>query len=171
MRMEFRYRSTNYSLKGNLMLRHLPVILALLVFATASPAADTQYIYKWTDDQGEVQFTQFPPPGRKAERLRGASPPAQSPEISENDLQKQVETMEQQNKEQLQGAKDAKQRAEIQKIRSSNCETANKNLVNLQRGGNIRYMGPDGNVIRLTDEERQKRIEEANAQIKENCSP
>jgi hypothetical protein len=161
----------NYSLKGNLMPRHLPVILVLLVFATASPAADTQYIYKWTDDQGEVQFTQFPPLGRKAERLRGTAPPTQSPESIMNDLQKQVDTMEQQNKEQLQGSKDAKQWADIQKIRRSNCETANKNLVNLQRGGNVRYMGPNGEAIRLTEEERQKRIDETNVQIKENCSP
>jgi hypothetical protein len=153
------------------MLRRLPVLWALLVFTTASPAADTQDIYKWTDDQGEVHYTQFPPPGGKAEKLREAPPPAQSPETNENKLQKQVETMEQQNKEQQQGAKDAKQWAEIQKIRRSNCETANKNLANLQRGGNIRYMGSDGKVIRLTEEERQKRIDEANKQIKENCNP
>ncbi len=153
------------------MLRRLPVIWALLVFATASPAADSQNMYKWTDDQGEVHYTQFPPPGRKAEKLHTAPPPAQSSEGNENILRKQVETMEQQNKEQLQGAKDAKQWADIQKIRRSNCETANKNLVNLQRGGNIRYMGPNGEVIRLTDEERQKRTDEANKQIKENCNP
>ena len=153
------------------MLRRLPVIGALLVFAMASPAADTQDIYKWTDDQGEVQYTQFPPPGRKTERLHGSPPPAESPETIENGLQKQVETMEQQNKEQLQGAKDAKQWAEIQKIRRNNCETAHKNLVNLQRGGNVRYLGPNGEVIRLTDEERQKRIDEANSQITENCTP
>jgi hypothetical protein len=161
----------NYSLKGKHMPRRLPVIWALLVFATASPAADTQYIYKWTDDQGEIQYTQFPPPGRKAERLYAPPPPAQSPETIENELQKQVETMEQQNEEQLQGAKDAKQWAEIQKIRRSNCETAHKNLVNLQRGGNVRYMGSNGEVIRLSEEERQKRIDETNTQIKENCNP
>jgi Domain of unknown function (DUF4124) len=161
----------NYSSKGKPMLRHLPVVWTLLVFATASPAADTQDIYKWTNDQGEVQYTQFPPPGRPAEILHGALPPAQSSETAGNDLQKQVETMDKQNEEQLQGAKDAKQWAEIQKIRRSNCETANKNLVNLQRGGNVRYLGPKGEVIRLTEEERQKRIDEANKQIKENCNP
>ena len=153
------------------MPRHLPVILVLLVFATASPAADTQYIYKWTDDQGEVQFTQFPPLGRKAERLRGATPPAQSPESVMNDLQKQVDTMDQQNKEKLQATEKAKQQEEIQKLRKSNCETAHKNLANLQRGGNVRYMGPNGEAIRLTEEERQKRIDETNVQIKENCNP
>jgi hypothetical protein len=149
----------------------LPVIWALLVFAASSPAADNQNMYKWTDDQGEVHYSQFPPPGHKAEKLQAPPRPAQSPATVDNDLQKQVETTEQQHQEKLQGAKDAKQWAEIQKIRRQNCETANKNLVNLQRGGNIRYMDPDGKVIRLTEEERQKRIEEANADIKENCSP
>jgi len=153
------------------MLRHLPVVWTLLVFATASPAADTQDIYKWTNDQGEVQYTQFPPPGRPAEILHGVRPPDESPETAGNDLQKQLEAVEQQNQEQLQGAKDEKQWAQIQKIRRDNCKTANQNLVNLQRGGNVRYMGADGKVMRLTEEERQKRIDEANKQIKENCNP
>ena len=153
------------------MLRHLPVVWTLLVFATASPAADTQDIYKWTDDQGEVQYTQFPPPGRPAEILHGVRPPDQSPDTAGNDLQKQLETVEQQNQEQLQGAKDEKQWAQIQKIRRDNCKTARQNLVNLNRGGNVRYMGADGKVMRLTEEERQKRIDEANQQIKENCNP
>ena len=153
------------------MLRHLPVIWTLLVFATASPAADTQDIYKWTDDQGEVQYTQFPPSGRPAEILHGVRPPDESPESDGNDLQKQLEAVEQQNKEQLQGAKDEKQWAQIQKIRRDNCKTARQNLVNLNRGGNVRYMGADGKVMRLTEEERQKRIDEANQQIKENCNP
>ena len=153
------------------MLRHLPVVWTLLVFATASPAADTQDIYKWTDDQGEVQYTQFPPPGRPAEILHGVRPPDESTESAGTDLQKQLETVEQQNQEQLQGAKDEKQWAQIQKIRRDNCKTARQNLVNLNRGGNVRYMGADGKVMRLTEEERQKRIDEANKQIKENCNP
>ncbi len=153
------------------MLRRLPVIWALLVFATASPAADTQDIYKWTNDQGEVQYTQFPPAGRPVEILHGALPPAPSHENSGNDLQKQLDAMEQQNDKQLQETRDAEQQAEIQKIRKKNCEIAHKNLINLQRGGNVRYMGPNGEAIRLTEEERQKRIDETNQQIKENCNP
>jgi hypothetical protein len=153
------------------MLRRLPVVCALLVFATASPAADTQDIYKWTNDRGEVQYTQFPPPGRPVEILHGVRPPDQSPETAGNDLQKQLEAVEQQNDKQQQETRDADQRAEIQKIRKKNCETAHKNLMNLNRGGNVRYMGPNGEAIRLTEEERQKRIDETNQQIKENCSP
>jgi hypothetical protein len=161
----------DYSSKGKPMLRHLPVIWTLLVFATASPAADTQDIYKWTNDQGEVQYTQFPPPGRPAEILHGVRPPDESPETAGNDLQKQLETVEQQNDKQQQETRDADQRAEIQKIRKKNCEAAHQNVINLNRGGNVRYMGADGKVMRLSEEERQKRIDEANKQIKENCNP
>jgi hypothetical protein len=153
------------------MLRRLPVICALLVFTASSPAADSQNMYKWTDDQGEVHYTQFPPPGRKTEIMQPPPPPAEPPTGSENDLQKQLDTIKQQNDKQLQETREADQQAEIQKIRKKNCETAHKNLINLNRGGNVRYMGPNGEAIRLTEEERQKRIDETNQQIKENCSP
>jgi len=79
--------------------------------------------------------------------------------------------VEQQNDKQQQETRDADQRAEIQKIRKKNCEAARQNVINLNRGGNVRYMGADGKVMRLTEEERQKRIDEANQQIKENCNP
>jgi hypothetical protein len=153
------------------MLQRLPVICALLVFTVSSPAADSQNMYKWTDNQGEVHYTQFPPPGRKAEKIQPPPPPAEPPKDSVNDLQQQLDTIKQQNDKQLQETKEADQRAEIQKIRKKNCETAKKNLVNLNRGGNVRYMGPNGEAIRLTEEERQKRIDETNQQIKENCNP
>jgi hypothetical protein len=153
------------------MLRRLAVIGVLLLIANASAAADTQGIYKWTDDQGEIHYSQFPPPGLKTEKLNAPPPPAHSPEVLNGEVQEQVDKFEQQNKEKLEGAKDAKQWVEIQKIRRSNCEVAHKNLDNLQRGGNVRYMGPNGKILRLTDEERKKRIDEANKQIEENCSP
>lgn len=154
------------------MLSRLPLIWVLLLVATASPAADSQNMYKWTDDQGEVHYTQFPPPpGRPVEILHGVRPPDQAPETNGNELQQQLDTVEQQNEKQQQETKDADQRAEIQKIRKKNCEAAHQNLINLNRGGNVRYLGPKGEVMRLTEEERQKRIDEANKQIKDNCNP
>lgn len=44
-------------------------LLAALLFALTASAADAQKIYKWTDAQGQVQFTQTPPPdGVKSEQ-------------------------------------------------------------------------------------------------------
>ncbi len=63
------------------MLRRLAVIGVLLLIANASAAADTPGIYKWTDDQGEIHYSQFPPPGLKTEKLNAPPPPAHSPEV------------------------------------------------------------------------------------------
>ena len=57
----------------------------------------------------------------------------------------------------------------IHKIRQANCDTANKNLFNLQTSGTL-PVNSTGQAVRLTEEERQRRITEAKQQIKENCS-
>ena len=154
------------------MPRRLSIVWVLLAFAACSAAAESQNMYKWTDDQGEVHYDQFPPAGRKTEKMRAPPPaPAQTPEAGGNNLEKRPDNAEKQNENQSQQELEAKQKAEREEIRKKNCEIAHKNLVNLQRGGNVRYMDASGKVIRLSEEERQKRIEEANKHMKENCNP
>ena len=46
---------------------------------------------------------------------------------------------------------------------------ARKNLTELNQGGIKRYRLPDGSVLRLTEEDRQKRIADTQAEIAENC--
>ena len=50
---------------------------------------------------------------------------------------------------------------EFASISKQNCETAKKNLDNLRRGGNTVYMTPEGEAVRLTDEEGARRIDTA----------
>jgi hypothetical protein len=154
------------------MLRRSTVIWVLLAFAAFSAVAESQNMYKWTDDQGEVHYSQFPPPGHKAEKMK-APPPAPGPSTNAggNDLQEPGDATKKQDEKQAQEENDAKRKAALEEMRKKNCEIARQNLVNLQRGGNVRYKGPNGEVIRLTEEDRQKRIEDANTHIKENCSP
>lgn len=151
------------------MSRCLPFICVVLIFTSAARAEDKQEIYKWTDDSGEIHYTQVPPQDREYEKMRNTSPPADNPDQVRSKLQEQVEAMDKQQQEQAEGARDAEQWANIQKIRRSNCETARKNLANLQLGGSRRYMTPEGQVIHLTEDERVERIDRANKQIAENC--
>jgi len=151
------------------MPRSLLLICVLLAFTGTSRAADKDVIYKWNDDAGETHYTQVPPPNRKYEVMRRAAAPADDPEKIRSGLQEQVDAMDKQNEEKAEGAKDAEQWARIQKIRRKNCATAKQNLANLHQGGQKAFMTPDGEVVRLTDEERQRRIDETNKQIKENC--
>jgi hypothetical protein len=80
-----------------------------------------------------------------------------------------VEAVDASQQERTEKKMDAEQWARIQKLRRENCATARRNLTKLHQGGQKAFMTPDGQVIRLTEEERQRRIDETNKQIEENC--
>ncbi len=153
------------------MFRGLALTAVLVVLTSVSSAAGKHGIYKWVDDSGAVHYTQTPPPNRETQELKPAPGPADDPDAISSQLKEQTDAMEKRQTEKRQGAADAQQWAEIQKIRRENCATAKANLAKLQQGGNRAYRTPDGEVVRLTEEDRQQRIDEANRQIKENCSP
>jgi hypothetical protein len=153
------------------MPRRTTVIWVLLAFAACSAAAEDSNMYKWTDDQGQVHYSQFPPSGGKAEKMRAPPAPRPPANADEGDRQESPGTAGKQDKKQPQDDMEAKEKALREETRKKNCEIAQNNLANLQRGGNIRYLDADGKVIRLSEEERQKHIEDANKHIKENCNP
>ena len=153
------------------MLRGLALTAILVVITSVSSAAGKHGIYKWVDDSGTVHYTQTPPSNRDTQELKPPPGPADDPDAISGKLKEQVDAMEDRLTEKREGAADAQQWAEIQKLRRENCANARANLAKLQQGGNRAYRTPDGEVVRLTEEERQQRIDEANRQIQENCSP
>lgn len=142
------------------------IITTLLLHSTVF--AD---IYKWTDDSGEVHYTQMRPPnGVAAQEIQGAPPPAESEETirhNQQRLQQQLDAIEERRTEQ---EAIEKQSREIAKIDEKNCITAQGNLAKLQQGGIKRYLTPEGEVIRLTEEDRQQRISEAQQQVDKYCT-
>jgi len=127
-------------------------------------------VYKWVNDAGEVQYTQLPPPnGIEATRVQSGPPPAGNPAAINADLEAQVEAMDERIEDRATAARKSELEAEIERVSKENCATARKNLAELQQGGIKRYRTGDGSVIRLTEEDRQRRIEEANSQIQEFC--
>lgn len=155
------------------MIRYLPLTCVLLALASGPLAAGNDVIYKWIDDAGETHYTQTPPRDRKYQTLKQAatqtSTPTKEVTRTRSNLQEQVDAMDKRQEEKQAEIKDAEQWARIQKLRRENCTIAKQNLANLGLGGNRIFMTPDGEVVRLTDEERQRRVDEANMQIEENC--
>ncbi len=129
-------------------------------------------IYKWTDTNGETQYSQLPPPGGvKSEEIQGAPPAADIPDTTGDNLQEQVDAMKEGLAEQETEEKKAALRKQIDDAYERNCTTATNNLAKLQAGGNKRYLTPDGKVTHLTEEQRQQRINDAKDQIDEFCKP
>lgn len=149
---------------------------AILIIATLllqSPVF--AQIYKWTDDSGEVHYTQTPPPGGVAtEKIEGAPGPAESPQTiheEQQKLQQQLEAMEERRAERENKEALEEQGKKLDEIYEKNCITARNNLGKLQQGGIKRYLTPEGEVIRLTNEERERRLAEAQQQVEKYCNP
>ena len=141
-----------------------------LLSASLLPFQACGEIYKWTDDTGEVQYSQTPPPpGIEAKRIEGAPPPADDPEKIRQNLQERLEKLDDQKAMEDEDYALQKKRKEAMEIDRENCKTARSNLAALQQGGQKRYLLPNGEVRYLTEEDRSKRIEEARSQIKEFC--
>jgi len=141
----------------------------LIILLLTAPLSLAGGIYKWIDENGQVQYTQTPPPNIPAERMKGAPPPADDPEAVRGDLQRQLDALDEQRAQRDEAFAEQKQKEDIARVKKQNCETARKNLAKLRRGGNNAYMTPEGEVVRLTDDDRAKRIEDAKQGIKDNC--
>jgi type IV secretory pathway VirB10-like protein len=145
------------------MIRYLPLALCLFIF---SAWAD---LYKWTDENGKVHYSDQPPPGdvKKSESIKqpksaaaaeapaatGPPPPAQPKTAAELDMEfrkRRVEAAEAEAKAQ----KDA-QAAEEKK---RNCQRATAQVASLERGGRITRPGPNGEQTYMSDDEIAKEV-------------
>jgi hypothetical protein len=134
-------------------------LLALTLTGTSAWAA----MYKWVDAQGNVQYTQTPPPNQNAQVIK---PPPPAP-VSAEQAQKQLG----QSREDLTPVPPPTADIEADKtqaeINRHNCEAARKNLDIYRRHRRVR--NDKNKVVVLTDEQRAAKIKEAQAAIKKYC--
>ncbi len=139
-------------------------VLAAWLLAAAAQAG----MYKYVDEDGNVTYSQTPPPSGEYEYIRtprrSTRPPSSAAAKKREAWRKQIEAGAQAREE------DAKVQAEVakaQELRRKNCEIARKNV---EIYTVYRYItDKDGNTVRLDDEERLRRLEEAKQQVKDFC--
>ncbi len=133
-------------------------LLLLVLCLSALPAAAG--MYKWTDAQGTVHYSQFPPAGVKAQEIRvQAPPPAAEPAPARADSAGPAKAPPR-----------PPESPELARQRAENCKTARYNLVILQRNPHVRIKEADGGYRVLTPGERQRRIDDLQSQIDQFCS-
>jgi len=126
-----------------------------MLLATTVQAA----MYKWTDEKGNVHYSQQRPSGVEYEKIKKqkAPPPGSAPSYSTPSFSQE-------------DSADKKVAAEVAKnkeIRQKNCEAAKNNLkvYSVHR----RVKGQDGLIRVVPQPEREKKMAEAKEQIKEFC--
>lgn len=150
----------------------------LILSLAGFPAAVSAAAYRWVDDNGNVQFTQEPPPkGRIAEKIKTLKDPRPQPAKSSTENKPK----EAEGDKKAENKKDARAQAEAEKREKAklkkeqakwnkkNCAKARANYKELTEHPRIRYIDKKGAVTRLSEKERQDKIKEAREQIKRLC--
>lgn len=134
--------------------------LATSLLIAISPVSMAAQIYTWVDEQGVTHFDAQPPQGREATTVVTPSPSVDKPAaLPRSNAIGDQQSIDKSVKKQV-----AEQQTQLKAF----CEQARTNLAQLQNNPRLREE-VDGEMRRLTDEQRQERTAEAQRQIAENC--
>ena len=142
----------------------IALLLALMVTTTTQAE-----IYRWVDENGVTVYSEMPPPDGEADRVKTAPAPPETPEAMQQQQEAEMQKLED-YLEDKELAAEKKQKGQLSKqIDEENCRNAKDNLDKLIAASQRLLQMPDGNYVRLTEEQRQQRMEEARKFIDENC--
>jgi hypothetical protein len=141
--------------------RHTLLAILISVSANLALAAD-DVLYKWTDANGNTKFGDRPPKGVPFERIKvrkSKSDTAATP------ITEKVNTPKQDNSD------IESQFSKVQQQMAEACRVAKANLNTLNTARKIRITTDGGESRLLTDEEREAKKKETQAQIDNYCNP
>lgn len=140
--------------------------LSLLLCCASSYAG----LYKWTDENGKVHYSDSPPPTSNATQLKKSAlsdpdyqPPARQ-SLADRNAEYREKKLKQQETEEEQ--RQAEKQAQLEQ---QNCQTARKNLRNLQSGIRLTELNENGEQVYLDQQKRQQRIQAAQKNIDRYC--
>lgn len=140
---------------------------AAILFVSPLSAAE---VHKWVDENGVTHYSSRKPDHVEAEKL---SLPPQTPKAAQGAAVGQLEagTKALGERREVRSGKDRDEReaAEDQELRMENCRRARDNLSALESSARRLVKTGDGEIVRLTEEERQNRMDESRAAIAEHC--
>lgn len=134
-----------------------------LCAALFAGVAQANVIYQWTDAQGSMHYGSKPPDGVKAKIISTGQQRSFGPSTGQ--------TVDEQKKPTAQADIDKKVQDEVaerDKKLQEYCTNIRNNLAQLKYNSRV-MSNENGVVVRLTEEERQARIAEAEEGIKEYC--
>ncbi|MES9972594.1 MAG: DUF4124 domain-containing protein [Candidatus Thiodiazotropha sp.] len=140
-------------------------LFAFLLLFINLVAAET---YRWVNEDGVVTYSQTPPPNVDAETVNIKTPPASSADDSKKRLEELRQKLADSAEDRALKKAQKQEQAEIKAENKKNCSTARKNLEQLTALANRLYKTEDG-YVRLTEEDRQQKMQQAREQIKKYC--
>lgn len=145
-------------------------IAVAILLATATVAAQ---VYKWVDKDGQVQFTDTPPPpgASKAEAKKidaGTSVPAASTTPVKT-LSDRAKDFDKRQKAAAENAKKADELRKREEIAEANCKAVRTTLRELESGRAMRRINDTGELVVMSDEVREAELAKMRATVAESC--
>jgi hypothetical protein len=124
--------------------------------------------YKWTDAEGNVHFTQEPPPpDAKVEDTFNVRQTPSEAAPSTDTPASETAPAEKEKKP----ADDDVTGKTPDELNQQNCQRAQDYLKSLQVEGDVAMQGPDGKLQKLDKAQREKEIEHGQNLVKQYCTP
>lgn len=138
---------------------------ATVLLITAAYAGTT---YKWTDDKGQVQYSQLPPNDRPYTVIRTATSSGSDNAETEGTTETSSPTAAKTKSSSTSKSNSALTDVEKEKL-AKNCEIAKQNREMLRTAAKIRITDEKGEPRHLTDEERKARLADTEKQLEFYC--
>ena len=148
----------------------VPVVLAVVLGTLGAAVPAWGALYKWTDANGRVVYSDQPPPGNvKVDRIAGPPPPA-NPNAAKELAGKEAESKKLQLEAAANAKKEGQQRADVEK-RADVCRDARAELTRLAADQVLLYsVNEKGETVFMNDADRRRRSESLDTFLKSNCT-
>jgi len=142
----------------------------LLIFLIVASTNAWAEVNKWVDNQGQVHYSDQPPPPDVQAKAFGSSSEGSASAVAAEPtfVQQEAVLKRAQLAEQAAAAQAAQKQAAADSLKA-NCEAAQQNLRSLQSGVRIMDIKPSGERYYIDDAQRQQRIDKAQQDIGNLC--
>lgn len=147
------------------------LIALLLTGLMAATLGHTAQVYKWVDENGQTQFSQFPPSEKgKAEKIKVNSAQSSSTSQSAEKLNNMRQQLLENSVDRDAAKEKSKEDAAEQERKDKNCELAKQQLRGLEANGRIFKTLENGEREWYDEKGRDKLIQQAKEDVNTHCS-
>ena len=127
-------------------------------------------LYKWVDENGQTQYSQFPPEQEQQAQTLNIEHRKSNNQVSKDKLVKMRQKLLESSVDRNTVSAEEKEEAEQAEVMARNCNNAQQNLRNLQNSGRTYKTLENGEREWYDEKGREGLIKKAKANVKKYCS-
>lgn len=146
-----------------------PVMVACLFSIIGASTVQAQQMYKWTDKDGVIHFSETPPTDQQAEASSIPSgPPPMGQDLSTNSGVDGMPSAAQQRREEISQSRDKNESEAM--IKQAQCSAKQAEVARLEPNRRVFYTDENGETVRMDDQKRVDQVAAAKEFIRKNCN-